>query len=135
MKYAVIRTGGKQYRVSEGDIVTIELLSRGESASDAISFSDVLFYTADGVSQVGQPTLAGVDVIGKILGEVKGQKIRVAKFKAKARHRRVSGHRQSLLKVQIETIGKGDKKTVKKLEETPKEQEKITKTKVSSAKK
>lgn len=110
MKYAVIRTGGKQYRVQEGDIIEIERLP---DPTGPIAFSDILFYTEGTISQVGQPTLAGVKVTGTILAETRGPKIRVSKFKAKARYRRTTGHRQALTKVQIEAIGTGAKKETK----------------------
>ncbi len=113
MKYAIIRTGGKQYRVKEGDVIEIERLAQ---SSGTIEFSDILFYTADGVSQVGQPTVAGVHVNATVLADIKGPKLRIAKFKAKARYRRTTGHRQSLSKVQIDAIGTGKAKEVKSKE-------------------
>ncbi len=124
MKYAVIRSGGKQYKVSEGDIIAIEKLT---SDGKEVTFNEVLLYTTDNQVQIGVPTLSNVAVTGKILQEKKGEKIRVAKFKAKARYRRVTGHRQLISVVQIETIGNG-KKTVKKYV-TEKEAPKRTRTK------
>lgn len=109
MKYAVIRSGGKQYKVSEGDIIAIEKLT---SDRKEVTFNEVLLYTADNQVQIGAPTLSNIAVTGKILQEKRGEKIRVAKYKAKVRYRRVTGHRQLISMVQIETIGNG-KKTVK----------------------
>lgn len=109
MKYAVIRSGGKQYKVSEGDIIAIEKLT---SDGKEVTFNEVLLYTANNQVEIGVPTLSNVAVTGKILQEKKREKIRVAKFKAKARYRRVTGHRQLISVVQIETIGNG-KKTAK----------------------
>lgn len=103
MKYAVIQTGGKQYRVSEGDVITVERLSAKEN--ETVTFSDVLLYTADGVAQIGQPVISGLTVTGKVVANVRGEKIRVSKYKAKVRYRRVTGHRQELTQVQIEAIG------------------------------
>lgn len=123
MKYAVVKTGGKQYKITEGDIVEVERLATDKKE---VMFEDVLLYTADGVVKVGNPLLSGVVVKGTVLGDTKGKKIRVAKYKAKVRYRRVTGHRQALTKVKIDSIeakGKAEekkeapvseKKTVKK---------------------
>lgn len=113
MNYAVIRTGGKQYKVSEGDVITIERVTT--PAQDQITFTDVLMTARDGQANFGQPLVTGMTVTGKVLEHIRGEKIRVAKFKAKARYRRVTGHRQELSQVQIESIG-GAKKTVEKAE-------------------
>jgi large subunit ribosomal protein L21 len=110
MKYVVIETGGKQYKASEGDILEVEKLNSAEGQE--FKFEKVLLYTADGVCQVGQPNLEDIIVTAKILGQMRGPKIRVGKFKAKARYRRVTGHRQALTKVQIQSIAaKGEKAT------------------------
>ncbi|MBI4080683.1 MAG: 50S ribosomal protein L21 [Candidatus Levybacteria bacterium] len=103
MKYAIIRTGGKQYKVNEGDIITVERLS--VKPNESVTFSEVLLYTADGTVKVGNPLVANMTVSGKVLDNVRGEKIRVSKYKAKVRYRRVHGHRQALSTVQIETIG------------------------------
>lgn len=108
MKYAVIRTGGKQYRVSEGDVVDVERLPQTEGN---VSFSDVLLVSDGNTVTVGKPLVDGMSVNGVIVDSVRGEKIRVAKFKAKVRYRRVTGHRQSLSRVKIETIGKATAKT------------------------
>lgn len=102
MKYAVIEAGGKQYKAAEGDILEIDKIDI--EAGKTHKFEKVLLYTADGVCQIGKPVLSDVSVSGKVLGQFKGDKIRVAKFKAKSRYRRVTGHRQLLTKVQIEKI-------------------------------
>ena len=102
MKYAVVKTGGKQYKISEGDILEIERLSADDK--EKITLDDVLLYTADGAVRVGTPTVTGITIRASILGQTKGKKIRVAKFKAKARYRRVAGHRQSLTKIKIDSI-------------------------------
>lgn len=103
MKYAVIKTGGKQYRVSEGQVIEVERLDMEPNSS--ITFNDVLLVAGDTTPQIGNPFIANTKVIGKVLGEHKGDKIRVAKYKAKVRYRRVTGHRQLLTRVQIESIG------------------------------
>ncbi len=110
MKYAIIRLGGKQYKVSEGDVIAIEKVP---SDKKDVIFSDVLLYTTDGQVRVGMPTLNDILITGKIIEEKKGPKIRVAKYKAKVRYRRVTGHRQILSMVQIESIGSGEKQSKK----------------------
>lgn len=102
MKYAVIKSGGKQYRVCEGDIIEVDRLSfdKGEKAS----FSEVLLLVNDGQIKIGTPLVSDVKVTGKVIDQLKGKKIRVAKFKAKARYRRVMGFRPSLTRIQIEKI-------------------------------
>lgn len=102
MKYAVITTGGKQYRVSEGDTVVVEKLAAPEGS---YFFENILLSVADNEVIVGKPFVPGLKVQGSILGNIRGEKIRVSKFKAKARYRRVTGHRQALTRVQIEKIG------------------------------
>lgn len=111
MKYAIIKTGGKQYKVAEGDIIEVDRLSEEK---DKVVFDQVLLLVTDGDVKVGKPMLSGEKVEAKILGNLKGTKIRVSKFKSKVRYRRVSGFRASLTKVQIEKIGKGEEKPEKK---------------------
>jgi large subunit ribosomal protein L21 len=102
MKYAVIQTGGKQYRVSEGDVVELELL---KTAKDQIvDFDKILLFVNEGSIKIGKPMLSDVSVKGLVLEHFKGDKIRVAKFKAKARYRKVMGHRQRMTRVRIEGI-------------------------------
>lgn len=115
MKYAVIASGGKQYLVREGDVVELEKLKSEEGQE--LTLKDVLLYVEEGsLVKIGQPHVAGVSVTAKVLGQIKAKKVRVAKFKAKARYRKVYGHRQHLTKVQITTIGKPTKKTEEKPE-------------------
>jgi large subunit ribosomal protein L21 len=114
MKYAVIKTGGKQYKVSEGDVLEVERLPL--EAEKTLTFPDVLLYTADGVVKFGQPVVEGVTVEGKILANIRGEKIRVSKYKAKVRYRRVHGHRQELSQVRIESIFEGAKPKAAKVE-------------------
>ena len=103
MEYAIIETGGKQYKVSAGDVVLIDRLG----VTDKISFDHVLLHVTDSDTKIGKPYLTDVVVTGKILGEVLGDKIHIRRFTAKSRHRRHIGFRAALSKVQIESIGKG----------------------------
>ena len=102
MEYAVIRTGGKQYRVAMGDILEIDKLPVEKDST--VTFDDILLHVVEGKVAVGGPKLADVKVRAKVLDQVKGEKIRVAKFKSKVRYRRVTGFRAQLTKVQIEKI-------------------------------
>lgn len=110
MKYAVIQSGGKQYKVSEGDIIEVERLE--SKPSEEILFDKVLLYVSNEprVFEVGRPHLKEITVKGKVLEEKRGKKIRVSKFKAKVRYRKTIGHRQSLSKVSIEKIDLKSKK-------------------------
>lgn len=101
MKYAVIKTGGKQYRVSEGDIIEVDKL---EVKEDRVIFDNVLLLVTDDSVQIGKPFILDAKVMGKLLEQKKGDKIRVAKFKSKVRYRRVAGFRAMLSKIQIEKI-------------------------------
>ena len=100
--YAIIQTGGKQYRVSEGDVVTIEKLEANEG--ETVEFDRVLTVVKDGAVTVGKPVVAGAKVTGKVVAQGKGKKILVFKYKAKSNYRRRQGHRQPFTQVVIEKI-------------------------------
>src|SRR5258706_10527713 len=102
MKYAVIISGNKQYKVSEGDIIEVEQLS--VEAQDSYTFSKVLLYVDGENKTIGTPILTDIVVTGGVVGNLKGKKVRVAKFKAKARYRRVRGFRPSITQIKIEKI-------------------------------
>jgi len=104
--YAVIRSGGKQYRVSPGQRVTLERLD-GE-AGDAISFDDVLLVNGGGEVAVGTPTVAAASVSGEIVEQGRGRKINVFKYKSKTRYRRLRGHRQLHTSVLVNEVALGD---------------------------
>lgn len=99
--YAIIKTGGKQYCVEEGKVITIEKLD--VEAGAEVAFDEVLLVSGDNL-KIGQPTVAGAKVTGKVLEQGKGAKIRIFKYKAKSNYRRRQGHRQPFTKVQIEKI-------------------------------
>ena len=99
--YAIIKTGGKQYCVEEGKVITIEKLD--VEAGAEVAFDEVLLVSGDSV-KIGQPTVAGAKVTGKVLEQGKGAKIRIFEYKAKSNYRRRQGHRQPFTKVQIEKI-------------------------------
>ena len=100
--YAVIATGGKQYRVSVCDEIFIEKLT-GE-AGDAVKFSEVLMVSDDNGTKVGTPTLDGAAVDAEIVKQGKQKKIIVFKYKAKKGFRRKKGHRQPYTRVRINAI-------------------------------
>lgn len=100
MFYAVIRVGGKQYKVSEGDTIEVQKLSQKDGR---VSFEEVLLIAKDKDVKLGNPTLKA-KVTGKILEQKRGDKIRVAKFKSKVRFRRVAGFRPQISVVKIEKI-------------------------------
>jgi len=102
MKYAVIRTGGKQYRVAEGDEIEVDKLE--SEKGKVVTFDEVLLFVDGDKVKVGQPLVKGVKVKAKVVDQLKGKKIRVATYKAKARYRRVKGFRSRLTKVKIEKI-------------------------------
>jgi len=100
--YAIIETGGKQYKVQEGDVVYIEKLSAGEG--EAVSFDKVLLVSKESGVVIGSPTVAGASVSAKVEKQGKGKKVIVYKYKAKKNYRRKQGHRQPYTKVVIEKI-------------------------------
>ena len=102
--FAVIATGGKQYHVSVGDTVLVELLSDSKEG-DTITFDTVLLHDDGATTKVGTPHVAGATVTATHLGEVKGKKLSIIRFKAKSNRSRKLGHRQQYAKVQIESIG------------------------------
>jgi large subunit ribosomal protein L21 len=101
MKSAVIRSGGKQYRVAEGDSVRIEKL--GGNAGDKVEFGEVLLVGGDS-PKVGKPTVAGAKVSGEIVEQGRGEKLVVFKFRRRKRHRKKAGHRQAFTEVKITGI-------------------------------
>ena len=108
MDYAVIRTGGKQYRVIPGEIIQVERLP-GEPGTE-LEFTDVLLTAANGHVRVGSPTLAGARVTAQIVRQGRAKKILVFKKKRRKNYRRRHGHRQHVTSVRVTAIetGTGD---------------------------
>ena len=100
--YAIIKTGGKQYRVAEGDVIRIEKLSAAEG--EGVVFDEVLTVVDGDTVKVGRPLVEGAKVTGKVMAHGKGKKILVFKYKAKSNYRKRQGHRQPFTKVIIEKI-------------------------------
>jgi len=100
--YAVIMSGGKQYRVAEGDVVCVEKL---EVEADApVEFKDVLLVKTDDKTYIGEPLVEGASVKGILKSQEKSDKVLVFKFKTKKQYRRTRGHRQAYSEVLIEKI-------------------------------
>ncbi len=100
--YAVIETGGKQYRVCEGDVVYIEKLEAKEG--DTVEFDRVLLIGGDKNAAVGNPTVAGASVTGKVIKHGKAKKITVFTYRPKKDSKRKMGHRQQFTKVEITAV-------------------------------
>jgi len=105
MSYAVVRTGGKQYRVTRGELLRVESLP-GQVGGD-ITFSDVLLTSADGNIQVGTPLVPGASVTARVVEHGKERKIIVFKKKRRKAYRRKRGHRQLFTAVQVKAINLG----------------------------
>ena len=101
-QFAVIETGGKQYRVSVGDKIAVERLE-GDEGSE-VTLSRVLMIGGDGAPQIGAPVLDGVAVTATIENQYRGEKLIIFKMKPKKRYRRRTGHRQSLTRLAITAI-------------------------------
>jgi large subunit ribosomal protein L21 len=100
--YAVIATGGKQYKVSEGDIVRVEKL--GVEAGETFTFDQVLLVSNDGELKVGTPTVAGATVEADVVSNIKDKKVIVYKYKRKTGYHKKNGHRQQITVVKINKI-------------------------------
>jgi len=101
MTFAVIKTGGKQYKVQEGDTLMIEKL---EHKDDKVAFDQVLLVSGDKETKVGRPLVAGAKVEAKVLEDGKAKKKMVFRYKSKTRQHKKKGHRQPYTKVQITKI-------------------------------
>jgi len=100
--FAVIVTGGKQYKVQEGDVLHVEKLEI--EAGQVLVLDEILLIEKDGSVQIGKPTVAGAKVTAKVVDHGKAKKIIVFKYKAKKNYRRKNGHRQPYTKILIEKI-------------------------------
>ncbi len=100
VKLAIIETGGKQYKVASGDVISIEKI-KGLGKGDSVSFEKVLLQEDGGAVKIGTPYLSGVKIEGIVTEEGKGRKLVVQKYKPKVRYRKRLGHRQPFMKVKI----------------------------------
>jgi large subunit ribosomal protein L21 len=102
--YAVIETGGKQYRVEKGAVLDVELLAGVENAGDKVSFDRVLFIYGEGGTRVGNPVIPGARVEATLVDSVRGRKVRIFKHKRRKGYKRQAGHRQDYARVRVEEI-------------------------------
>ena len=109
--YAIIESCGKQYKVTEGDVVFFEKLDAEEGKK--VTIDKVILVSNEGKVEVGTPYVKGVKVEGKVVAHGKGKKIIVYKYKAKKNYRRTQGHRQPYTKVEITTIKTASTKKAK----------------------
>lgn len=100
--FAVVKTGGKQYRVSVGDKIEVERLPY--AVGDQVTLNDVLMLEKDDQVLIGQPTVAGAAVVAKVIGEGKGEKVIHFDYRNKHRRRRTHGHRQLFTRLEIAEI-------------------------------
>lgn len=107
--YAVIVTGGKQYRVSEGQTLKIEKLAA--DAGKAIQFDQVLMVADGDDIQIGTPYISGIKVSAEVVSQGRAPKVRIVKFRRRKHHMKQMGHRQYLTEVKITAIGEGSSKS------------------------
>jgi large subunit ribosomal protein L21 len=100
--YAIVKTGGKQYRVEEGQVVRVERLVA--ASGESVTLEDVLLLATDAGTRVGSPRVLGASVVGKVLEHGRGQKVRVFHYKKRKHYRKTRGHRQDFTALQIEKI-------------------------------
>ena len=131
--YAVVTTGGKQYRVEAGSELVIERLAAGAGAS--FTFDRVLLVGDGEAVTVGTPTVDGATVTGTVLGEELGPKLIIFKFKQKATYRRTRGHRQHLVRVRIDEISAGGKRATAEKPEAEKPAKAAAATKAATPRK
>lgn len=101
--YAVIETGGKQYRVEQGDVIDVELTERSGKGANKVTFDRVLMIGGE-APKIGTPLVGGAQVTGELVHAVRAPKVRVFKKKRRKGYRRTNGHRQDLLRVRIAKI-------------------------------
>ncbi|NUM49383.1 MAG: 50S ribosomal protein L21 [Anaerolineales bacterium] len=105
MKYAIVESGGKQYKAIEGEIIEVDLLPI--EAGNTLNLDQVLLVANDGHVSVGRPTLAGTVVKTTVVSHIRGRKVLVFKYKTRVRYRRKQGHRQQYTRLQINEIVTG----------------------------
>lgn len=103
-EFAVIQTGGKQYKVSKGDVLTIEKLSGDHKEGEKITFDKVLLVDNGKDTTIGTPYIKGAKVVATLKEEGRDRKISVIRFKAKSRYFKKRGHRQPYFKVHIDSL-------------------------------
>jgi large subunit ribosomal protein L21 len=105
LMYAVVKTGGKEYRISQGDLVRVEKMEG--KVGDQVTMKDVLMVSQEGQVQVGNPLLANAVITGEIVQQVKGKKVLTYKMKRRKNYRRTKGHRQTYTYIRVNDISLG----------------------------
>lgn len=103
MAFAIVETGGKQYRVEEGGVLSVEKIA-GKTAGDTVVFDKVLLVDDGKSTKIGSPYIDGATVEVDLIAEGRGKKLLIQKFKSKSRYKRRLGHRQSFAKVSVTKI-------------------------------
>ncbi len=103
--FAVLKTGGKEYRVAQGDVIRVEKL-KGK-VGDQVTLRDVLMVAGEGETHVGTPTLSNAVITGEIVREAKAKKVLTYKMKRRKNYRRMKGHRQTYTYLKINEINLG----------------------------
>lgn len=103
MAFAIVETGGKQYKIAEGDVLNVEKLT-GHAPGDTVVFEQVLLIDDGTTTQVGTPYLTGKTVEVKLVADVKGKKLLIQRFKSKSNYKRRLGHRQQYSNVAVQKI-------------------------------
>ena len=102
MKYAIVETGGKQYKVSQGDTIFVEKIGSEKGAS--LNLEKVLLVSDEGKVQIGKPYLPGFKVLCEVLGEMKGEKVISFKYRRRKGYRKKIGHRQQLTHLKVQEL-------------------------------
>ncbi len=103
MSYAIIETGGKQYKIAEGDVLSIEKI-KDTKQGDTVTFDKVLLIDDGKTTQIGTPYIDGAKIEAELVEEGRGKKLHIMKFKSKSRYKRRLGHRQPYSKVSVKNI-------------------------------
>ena len=103
--YAVIKTGGKQYRVQKGDVINVEKITLPKANQKTVKFDEVLLLNDDKTTMIGAPTVKNAQVEAKILSAGKLDKVVIYKYKSKKDYRKKQGHRQPYMQLEITKVG------------------------------
>jgi large subunit ribosomal protein L21 len=112
MKYAILQSGGKQYRAEEGQVIEVDRLAADEGST--VELEEVLLIVDGDKTQVGAPLVSGAHVKANVVEHIRGPKVLVFKYKAKMRYRVRQGHRQDYTRLRIERIAAGGRAAAKK---------------------
>jgi large subunit ribosomal protein L21 len=112
MKYAILQSGGKQYRAEEGQVIEVDRLAADEGST--VELEEVLLLVDGDKTQVGAPLVSGAHIKASVLEHIRGPKILVFKYKAKMRYRVRQGHRQDYTRLRVERIAAGGRTAAKK---------------------